>query len=226
MTAHHGDDLIETVLMRLTRGSSLKGYAGFESISNDRGYKIARPLIYLTKTEIEEDGILHCPISLKRQTLWFSDTVNVIEASATVENGKEYPLQRPYAYGSIGYGNIQMLNDGMTEAPILIEVEGDVTDLQYSLAQDGEVYGRGKILGSYDYVSINSDDLNENITLKVDGSNIPNAVNYQDLTVGSPNEIYVTFLKLKSGVSTLRFTLGDGFDGKVRVSWRNAYLSV
>ena len=52
-TAHHGDDLIETVLMRLTRGSSLKGYAGFESISNDRGYKIARPLIYLTKQEIE-----------------------------------------------------------------------------------------------------------------------------------------------------------------------------
>lgn len=53
-TAHHGDDLIETVLMRLTRGSSLKGYAGFEGISMSRGYKIARPLIYLTKKEIEE----------------------------------------------------------------------------------------------------------------------------------------------------------------------------
>jgi len=51
-TAHHGDDLIETILMRLTRGSSLKGYAGFKSISIDRGYKIARPLIYLTKEEI------------------------------------------------------------------------------------------------------------------------------------------------------------------------------
>lgn len=51
-TAHHGDDLIETVLMRLTRGSSLKGYAGFEAISMDRGYKIARPLIFLTKDEI------------------------------------------------------------------------------------------------------------------------------------------------------------------------------
>ena len=51
-TAHHGDDLIETVLMRLTRGSSLKGYAGFEPISTREGYKIARPLIYLTKQEI------------------------------------------------------------------------------------------------------------------------------------------------------------------------------
>lgn len=53
-TAHHGDDLIETVLMRLTRGSSLKGYAGFEPISMREGYKIARPLIFLTKSEIKD----------------------------------------------------------------------------------------------------------------------------------------------------------------------------
>ena len=63
-TAHHGDDLIETVLMRLTRGSTLKGYAGFESISISRGYKIARPLIFLTKDEIkstlDEKGIYYC----------------------------------------------------------------------------------------------------------------------------------------------------------------------
>ena len=63
-TAHHGDDLIETVLMRLTRGSSLKGYAGFESISTDRGYKIARPLIYLTKQEIES--------ILKENDIWYA----------------------------------------------------------------------------------------------------------------------------------------------------------
>ena len=63
-TAHHGDDLIETVLMRLTRGSSLKGFAGFEAISTDRGYKIARPLIYLTKQEIMD--------ILKEKDVWFA----------------------------------------------------------------------------------------------------------------------------------------------------------
>ena len=33
MTGHHGDDLIETILMRIVRGSTLKGYSGFDSIS-------------------------------------------------------------------------------------------------------------------------------------------------------------------------------------------------
>ena len=52
-TAHHGDDLMETILMRLTRGSSLKGYAGFSTISKRDGYTIVRPLVYLDKETIE-----------------------------------------------------------------------------------------------------------------------------------------------------------------------------
>ena len=33
MTAHHGDDLIETILMRMVRGSNLKGYIGIPKIN-------------------------------------------------------------------------------------------------------------------------------------------------------------------------------------------------
>ena len=52
LTAHHGDDLMETILMRLVRGSSFRGYAGF-GLKNDRvGYTILRPLIFYTKDEI------------------------------------------------------------------------------------------------------------------------------------------------------------------------------
>lgn len=53
MTAHHGDDLIETILMRIVRGSTLKGYSGFESVTNSNGFTIVRPLIHLTKDYIK-----------------------------------------------------------------------------------------------------------------------------------------------------------------------------
>lgn len=52
MTAHHGDDLIETVLMRIVRGSNLNGYAGFKKEVKRTNYTIIRPLINITKEEI------------------------------------------------------------------------------------------------------------------------------------------------------------------------------
>ena len=51
-TAHHGDDLVETILMRIVRGSSLRGYSGFPRLTNKGSYKIVRPLITITKDEI------------------------------------------------------------------------------------------------------------------------------------------------------------------------------
>ncbi len=54
MTAHHGDDLIETILMRIVRGSNLKGYAGISLCSTNPNYSIIRPLLFMTKEEIIE----------------------------------------------------------------------------------------------------------------------------------------------------------------------------
>lgn len=54
MTAHHGDDLIETILMRITRGSNLKGYSGFDIETNKDGYQLIKPLVFTTKSNIEE----------------------------------------------------------------------------------------------------------------------------------------------------------------------------
>lgn len=52
MTAHHGDDLVETILMRIVRGSTLGGYAGFSKLVKKKDYSIVRPLVYVTKDEI------------------------------------------------------------------------------------------------------------------------------------------------------------------------------
>lgn len=52
MTAHHGDDLMETILMRIIRGSSLKGYSGFSSYIDKDGYTLVRPLVSMSKDQI------------------------------------------------------------------------------------------------------------------------------------------------------------------------------
>jgi len=50
--AHHGDDLIETVLMKIIRGSNLEGYAGIKEVSYLDNYQIIRPLITYTKNDL------------------------------------------------------------------------------------------------------------------------------------------------------------------------------
>ena len=54
MTGHHADDLMETILMRIVRGSTLRGYSGFSDLVNNGKYIIARPLISVTKKELED----------------------------------------------------------------------------------------------------------------------------------------------------------------------------
>ena len=50
--AHHGDDLIETILMKIIRGSNIEGYAGIKEISKKNNYYIIRPLLKYTKEDL------------------------------------------------------------------------------------------------------------------------------------------------------------------------------
>lgn len=52
LTAHHGDDLMETILMRIVRGANLKSYAGFSEKIQNKTYTILRPLIPYTKDQV------------------------------------------------------------------------------------------------------------------------------------------------------------------------------
>ena len=52
--AHHGDDLVETILMKIERGSNLEGYAGIKEISKKNNYYIIRPFLEYTKQDLIE----------------------------------------------------------------------------------------------------------------------------------------------------------------------------
>jgi tRNA(Ile)-lysidine synthase len=51
--AHHSDDQVETVLMRLVRGAGLAGLSGIPTTRQTEAYQIIRPFMTLRKEEIE-----------------------------------------------------------------------------------------------------------------------------------------------------------------------------
>ncbi|MGI9258726.1 MAG: tRNA lysidine(34) synthetase TilS [Gammaproteobacteria bacterium] len=52
LTAHHRDDQLETVLLRLFRGSGVRGLRGIEPHSEFRGIRLARPLLEVSREAI------------------------------------------------------------------------------------------------------------------------------------------------------------------------------
>ena len=90
-TAHHGDDLIETILMRISRGSNLKGYCGFQVETPKEGYKIIKPLIFASKDDINEYNKDNNIPSVKDYYDLFNLFLTKNKINITVKNGKSYP---------------------------------------------------------------------------------------------------------------------------------------
>lgn len=69
LLAHHADDNLETILMRMLRSSSLKGYAGIRKESNYHDFVIYRPLLEITKDDIYK-------YAKNNQLTYFEDSSN------------------------------------------------------------------------------------------------------------------------------------------------------
>lgn len=70
LLAHHADDQIETILMRLTRGSSFTGYAGIKETRVIDGISILRPLLDIDKSHILNYAKEH-------NVSYFEDSTNI-----------------------------------------------------------------------------------------------------------------------------------------------------
>ncbi len=68
--AHHANDNLETILMRILRGSNLAGYAGIESVVKYPGYTLVRPFINLEKEDIYR-------YALRENVKYFEDKSNI-----------------------------------------------------------------------------------------------------------------------------------------------------
>lgn len=52
LTAHHLDDLLESLLIKLTRGSNILGYAGMQPCHKDKNITFVKPLLYISKEDL------------------------------------------------------------------------------------------------------------------------------------------------------------------------------
>ena len=88
------------------------------------------------------------------------------------------------------------------------------------------MYGTCKIDGTYSYVRVDSRDGRQSIYLEKDGVAVTNPTIYQDLTITDGGVL--TFIKAKSGISIFSFICDgiDTFDGTVRISFSDSYISV
>ena len=68
-TGHHADDVAETFLMRLARGSGAAGLAGLKRISHVDGITFIRPLLDLRDAELRD-------FLRRRNVAWREDTTN------------------------------------------------------------------------------------------------------------------------------------------------------
>ena len=203
-------------------------YLQYQKPNSFTWYRRKVEVMQLTKTEVNrDDSILHCPMTLQTLGFWEDNDSRIIDTNNNTSDGKIYPITYPIKYGATSLSNIPIISEGLLDTPLEITVNGTVTDLQYILYDESNIpYGRGKINGTYDRIYINSDEANEEIQLIRGGLIIDNPLYYQDLTIGSPNEINITFLKLKTGISKLSFVVDLGFTGDIRVEWRNRYVTI
>ncbi|MFR0367726.1 tRNA lysidine(34) synthetase TilS [Candidatus Phytoplasma palmae] len=69
LTAHQLDDLSETIFFKLSRGSSLLGYAGMQVISKDDDFFFLKPFLYISKQKIID-------YALKNKVSFIEDETN------------------------------------------------------------------------------------------------------------------------------------------------------
>lgn len=200
----------------------------YQTPNNLDSYHCDVIFVQANKTEVNTDGILNVPVTFHRLTEWLTDNDETfVMDNSPLDEGKFHDLVYDYHYAGTNLSNTPITNRGTDDVGFVLEVFGEVQNMQFTLSQGGEVYGICKINGTYDYVMIDSVERTETIYLERNGSVITNPEQYQDFTIAN-GQSYLTWAKLRVGQSTFAFTSGniDTFSGTVMISFKTSYATV
>lgn len=174
-------------------------------LSTPETYYCDVELLSIEKSESGTDNFMRCQISLQMLSRWKGAKVTLTGSGSTYT----------------------ITNDGHIPVGFEITIEGSMENPYFTLEQDGEVYGEAKFddATAFDSVYVNSADGQQNVVLMQGGSVIANPLSYQDLSI-SNGSIYVTFVKLARGESTLTIGMDSGSVTSVSIAFEPIYRSV
>lgn len=159
----------------------------------------------LTKTESEPSGYMRCPIVIKGLSFWKGDEIVVTGSAAS--------------YNLVNIGDFPV---GME-----IDIDGSPVNPDIQLSQDSQLYAEAKFtdIVAFSRVFINSNDGEQNIILEQSGDAVANPIGYQDLSI-SNGAVYITFIKIMSGESTLLISSDSGSLTSVSIKYTPLFRSV
>lgn len=88
---------------------------------------------------MQQNGFISEPIIFDCLSLWYEQTVAIYDMKAK-ENEIRWDFKWDSKFANYDTRNLQFINTGHVEAPVLIEIEGHVINPQIELYIEGELY--------------------------------------------------------------------------------------
>ena len=177
-------------------------------------------VVSLDKTEKDEFNILPQVLEFQKTTPYFTKKENTITIQVS-SVGKKYPYSYPYSYGSSIVQNNEITNPYILDIPLIVTIDGAITNPTIDLLdEDGNRYNRvyfdGIIVAQGEKLVVNSAQ-KKIFKVNQDGT--------QTDFVGQVSPLYDTFLRAKTGTTTININTNDSAAGfKLTGSWRQYTL--
>lgn len=211
----------------------LKGYAGYKAFvdfisKSNKSYKLHYhnnafkaycyvDIASLSKAELVANTI-QSNIIFKKLSLWLKEKTYEIIANGS-SSGKVYPYVYPYYYSSSYEGKIFIKNEGLNEAPLVIEMIGSVMDPEVLIKKDGEIISTLRLYITAEDITLTINAIPSQQEMVMDESGvITDIYSYQDFE--KDNFIFLNHgnyeIEFKPGVATqsiCRVTILEGYLG-------------
>jgi hypothetical protein len=212
----------------------LKGYQGYKSFvdfisMSHKEYKLHYQndafsaycyvdISSLSKAELVASTI-QSNIVFKKLSLWLKEKSYEIIANGS-SSGKVYPYSYPYYYSSSYEGKVYIRNDGLNDAPVVIEMIGSVIDPEVLIKRNGEVVSTLRLYLTAEDITITINSIPSKQEMTLDEAGVTTDIyGLQDFQEDN-------FIFLEHGDYEIEFKPGVATKSICRVTVLEGYLGI